>query len=493
MGAIVPRIMIAGLSGDSGKTLASLSLVTALRYRGNSVATFKKGPDYIDAAWLGEAAQSDCRNLDTYMVEPTVLLGRFARRAFKADISVIEGNRGLYDGLDSSGTHSSASLAKLLGAPVILVVDATKTTRTVAAMVKGCQAFDENLNIAGVVLNRIAGERHRRVVTESIEKTCGIPVVGVFPKLGEEAELIPGRHLGLVTPAEFASRTQLEETLNGLAEKYLDIDKIIGIAKGAEKLEEPEVEATTTASSGIKIGYFDDSVFTFYYPENLEAIQQQGAELAPLSSLESRQLPEDLDALYIGGGFPETQVERLTRNHELMVSVKAAADKGMPIYAECGGLIYLSRSLLTEGQTHPMAGVLDIDLKMNRKPAGHGYVEMAVAGENPYFETGSRIKGHEFHYTSPVAPIDNETTVLKSIKGAGLGKGVDGIVRGKVMACYMHIHADGVPKWAGALARAAKDFQALRSSTEQSGENDESGESEPSQSKDRQGGLVASA
>jgi len=332
------RLVIAGLSGNSGKTIACLSLLTALKNKGLSVSVFKKGPDYIDPAWLSQAAGAVCRNLDTYMVNRDEVLRSFVASAGKTDISVIEGNRGIHDGKDIAGTHSTAELAKLHSAPVVLVIDVSRVTRTVAAIVRGCIEF-----FAGVILNRVGGRRHLQVITDSIRQYCDLPVLGAIPNLGDEASTIPNRHLGLVTPAEFKSGVEFHNLLSEIADKHLDVDKLIEAANKVESLTCSEVPQLATVSGRVKIGYFRDSVFTFYYPENLEALEAEGAELVPISSLDDSHLP-DIDALYIGGGFPETHADQLARNGSMMESVRKAAMNDLPIYTECGGLIYLAES-----------------------------------------------------------------------------------------------------------------------------------------------------
>ena len=282
-----PRLVVAGLSGDSGKTITSLSLLTALRSKQLAVSVFKKGPDYIDAAWLSWAAGTACRNLDSYMVGSDNVLGAFtAATSGDTDIAIIEGNRGLFDGKDSQGTHSTANLARLLMAPVVLVVNCTKITRTAAALVKGCQTFEPDVNLAGVILNQVAGERHRRVITESIEQFCDLPVLGAIPRLHKGTVLIPGRHLGLVTPAEFGEDLELKQRLLSIAEQYLNVDQLIEIARQAEPLPESKFVTPAVFDKQARIGFFQDSVFTFYYPENLEALEAAGAELVPVSSLD---------------------------------------------------------------------------------------------------------------------------------------------------------------------------------------------------------------
>jgi cobyrinic acid a,c-diamide synthase len=457
MNVKTPRLVIAGLSGDSGKTIVSLSLLAALKLKGKKVAPFKKGPDYIDPAWLSAISGGVCRNLDTYLVDRSDVLKSFTRHAREADLAVIEGNRGLFDGKDLTGSHSTAGLAKLLQAPLLLVVNATKATRTVAAMVLGCMNFDPELNLAGVILNKVAGARHEKIIREAIAASCGLPVVGAIPKLGQDDSLLPGRHLGLVPPTEFPDRAGTEARLAEIADRYLDLDRILEIAEKVVALPAEEIEPLPTPAGRVKIGYFDDAVFTFYYPENLEALKAHGAQLVPVSSLADSTLPE-IDALYIGGGFPETHAGRLVENRSLMESVKSASLRGMPIYAECGGLIYLCRSLKWNDVIHPMAGVFPVDLEMNIKPVGHGYAIAKVDRANPYFEIGSVITGHEFHYSGVVSEIPDAMSCLTVQTGVGLGGRRDGLLQDRTMACYMHIHADGVKGWAAAMVAAAGQY-----------------------------------
>jgi cobyrinic acid a,c-diamide synthase len=450
------RLVIAGLSGDSGKTIASLSILAALRQRGFSVSVFKKGPDYIDPAWLSSVTQTACRNLDTYMVDPDLVFRNFVFHADKSDIAVIEGNRGLFDGKDIAGTHSTAQLAKLLQAPVLLVVNAAKSTRTVAAILKGCVEFDPVVNIAGVILNRVAGERHLRVLSDSIREYTTLPVLGAIPSLGDDAALIPGRHLGLVTPSEYQYGEELQSKLREIAENCLDIGRIVEIAESAGRVSCTSPKLFRVDSSRAKIGYFKDSVFTFYYPENLEALEASGARLVPVSSLADTTLPE-VDALYIGGGFPETHAEQLARNRSMMKSVKKQAQGGLPIYAECGGLIYLARSLKCNDVVYPMAGLFPIDLCMHPKPVGHGYTLARVDAPNPFFPVGTSIRGHEFHYSGPTNGLQEIESCMKVESGVGIGSARDGLVYASTLACFTHVHADGVESWASTLVSRAAD------------------------------------
>lgn len=461
MATSTPRLVIAGLSGDSGKTITSLSLLAALKRRNLNVSVFKKGPDYIDPAWLSIAAQSVCRNLDTWLVEPEVLTGTFVSHSDGTDISVIEGNRGLFDGGDVQGTHSTAELAKLLSSPVVLVANATKTTRTLAAILKGCIEFDPGVNVAGVILNRTAGKRHVDILTKSIEAYTGLPVLGAIPRLDKDRSLIPGRHLGLITPAEFGFGDALRTRLETIAGDYLNVDELIKIAGAAGPLSRGTKPAEGKKKDEVRIGFFSDSVFTFYYPENLEALEKQGARLIPVSSVSDRRLP-DINALYIGGGFPETNAELLVKNRSMMEAVRDAAMGGLPVYAECGGLIYLSRSVRFEDGIYPMAGLFPIDLEIRVKPAGHGYTSVVIDRPNPFYPVGTTIRGHEFHYSRPTGEQKSFSTCMKMEKGTGIESGRDGLIRENTLACYTHIHADGTRDWAPSLVNKAVEYATNR-------------------------------
>ncbi len=459
-----PRIVVAGLAGDSGKTLLSLGLLLAFGRARREVAAFKKGPDYIDAAWLSWASGRPARNLDSYLMGFDVATDSFCRHAVREGLNVIEGNRGLYDGADAAGTHSTAELAKALRSPVILVVDATKVTRTAAAYVLGCQAMDPALHLAGVVLNQVAGKRHEAVLRQAIEETCTIPVLGVLPRAPGEA-LLPGRHLGLVTPSEHPRIGELESNLLRLLEGRLDLDRLAAIAEAAPPLPVPVPSGRHPAGpAAVKIGYLHDSAFTFYYPENLESLERGGALLVPLSALRDQALPPELQALYIGGGFPETHGAALAENVSFLTSVRQAAERGLPIYAECGGLMFLSQALRWQGGRYPMAGVLPFEVEVTAKPQGHGYAELEVDKENPFFAPGTRLKGHEFHYSRILAPGAPPPTACSVKRGTGALAGRDGVVMGRVWASYTHLHALATPEWTNSLLSIAGDFARHRNS-----------------------------
>ena len=465
----IPRVLIAGLRGGSGKTVVSIGMISALSRLGRRIAPFKKGPDYIDAGWLALAAGRPCHNLDPFLFSAARLCASFSHVSRKSDLAVVEGNRGLYDGLDADGTTSTASLAKMLGTPVILCVDCTKTTRTMAAVVLGCLHFDPEVNICGVILNRVAGSRHERILRTSIETHCGVPVLGTVPKLSQED--FPERHMGLIPTVEHELAANAIDSAAQIARSHIDLERVIRIAERAAVnplcpesapagLPEHGCDSPGRGKTGgrVRIGVVRDSAFQFYYPENLEALQAEGAELVFISPLADAVLPE-VDALYIGGGFPETHARQLAENLRFRNSLSNAADSGLPIYAECGGLMYLGESLVLDN-AYPMVGVLPVVFGFSRRPQGHGYTIVAVEGETPYFSTGRELRGHEFHYSRVLEWKGRDSDLLFSMKkGRGIVNQRDGLCYKNVLATYTHIHSLGAPDWAGALVQAARRYR----------------------------------
>jgi cobyrinic acid a,c-diamide synthase len=449
----LPRVVIAGLAGDSGKTLLSLGLIAALRSRGLGVAPFKKGPDFIDSAWAGAAAGVPGRNLDTFLMGEQAVLGSVARAALSSDIAVIEGNRGLFDGMDAEGTHSTARLARLIGAPVVLVVEATKTTRTVAALVKGCQALDPELWISGVVINRVGTARQEALIRQAVKMETGLETLGAIPRLPDR---LPSRHLGLVTAIEHPAAQETLQNVARAVDKYVDVSALIDLAARAPALQDVHSAGSECAAeeAGVRIGVLQDKAFSFYYPENLEALEGSGAQLVPVSPLLDSELP-DIDGLYAGGGFPEVYAEQLSANDTLRKALRERIAQGLPVWAECGGLMYLSESLAVEGSVYPMVGALPVTVEQTARPQGHGYVEALVEAANPFLEPGAELRGHEFHYSRIRDGGGRLSTVLKLKRGTGVGGGRDGILAENVLAMYTHIHALGLPCWARSIVRAA--------------------------------------
>ena len=468
----IPRILIAALRGGAGKTVLSIGIIAALQNIEKNVVPFKKGPDYIDAGWLAMAAGRPCHNLDTFMVDEQVVCQSFLSHtaASNSDIAVIEGNRGLYDGLDVDGTTSTASLSKLLNTPVVLCLDCTKSTRTMAAVVLGLLHFDPDVKIEGIILNRVAGPRHENILRNSIETYCGIQVIGAVPKL--KSQDFPERHMGLLpTPEHTWARNSIKAAADVVAD-HVDLSAILRIAAAAENkpvtcgLNEPVssevlndrsdsvIASITSHQRQPKIGIIRDSAFQFYYPENLDALTSAGAELVFMSALQDSALP-DIDALYIGGGFPETHAEQLADNFKFKKAIKVAADKGLAIYAECGGLMYLGESLVLD-KPYPMAGVLPLVFGFSKKPQGHGYTIATVDRKNLFYEIGTVLKGHEFHYSRVLeCQGDADSMAFAMTKGRGIINQRDGICYKNVLATYIHIHAMGTPQWAQAMIRIA--------------------------------------
>ena len=450
--ARLPRVVVAGLAGDTGKTVVTLGLVRALTRRGMRVAPFKNGPDFIDGAWLGAAARRAGRNLDTYLMPSAAIAGAMQRAARDADLAVVEGKRGLYDGADVRGTHSTAGLAKLVGAPVLLVVKATKVTRTVAALVLGCQALDPEVALAGVILNRVGTGRQEGLIRRAVADETGVPVLGALPPL--EGQPLPARHLGLVCAGEHPEREAVLEALADAVDAHVDLDAVAAVAGTAGDMPATLLaEPARREGHKVRVGVLRDAAFSFYYPENLEALEAAGAELVFVSPLADRVLPP-IDALYAGGGFPEEHAAALAANEPMRRALAAQIEAGLPVWAECGGLMYLARGLVRDGREHPMVGALPIVVEHTARPQGHGYMAATVDRPNPFFSTGTRLLGHEFHYSRVAGSVGGET-VLSVERGAGLGRGRDGLCVRNVVATYMHLHALGTATWAAGLVRAA--------------------------------------
>jgi cobyrinic acid a,c-diamide synthase len=435
-------------------------LLLLLRRAGVGVRAFKKGPDYIDPSWLSWAAANPARNLDTLLMGMSGVRSSFACNSIADGVSLIEGNRGLFDGFDAAGTHSSAALADALSTPVVLVLDATKMTRTAAAVVLGCQHLDPRISIRGVVLNNVNGKRHKQILRAAIESACSIPVIGALPRV--TANPLPERHLGLVPPLEHRGMGRIEQALLEMMDHNLDLDALLTMAHDAPPIEVSSPQQPRLPDAhGLKIGYLKDAAFSFYYPENLEELQRAGAELVPVSAIQQAALPQSLSALYIGGGFPETHAQNLEKNTSFLASLLQAAESGLPIFAECGGLMLLARSLFWRGKRHTMANVFPFDVEVCDAPQGHGYSELQVDSPNPFFLVSTVLHGHEFHYSRIVGIDEPLQTACAVARGTGCISGRDSVVYRNTMASYTHLHALASPEWTKGFLTAACSF-ALR-------------------------------
>jgi cobyrinic acid a,c-diamide synthase len=520
-------LLISSPQGHSGKTIVTVGLCKLLSEQGLLIQPFKKGPDYIDPSWLTIAAGRDCRNLDLFLIPEDRLIHNFELACDEADLAIVEGAMGLYDGLDDVGT--SAEISRLFNIPILFVVNTTRMTGSIAPMVRGFQEFKPDIHIAGVILNNTSGPRHEKKLIEAVEKHCQIPVVGSIPR---DINLkIPERHLGLIPSSETDEAESVVELISRRLGPYLDLHRILAIArefgpphlnplprgarennefpllpgerekgeytllkgesgereytlpqgegkkkeytllkgereKGEYTLPQGErslfltprpsgerVEVRGNVTPKIKIGVLRDHVFNFYYPENLEALKEAGTDLVFINSQRDR-LPE-VDGLYIGGGFPEFFLEDLEANRSLRQDIAEAVEYGLPVYAECAGLMYLCRRIHWQGRSHEMVGTIPAEVEISQRPEGHGYVLAEVTEENPFLPIGLTIRGHEFHHSR--LSVKNRINFAYKIKrGHGIDGKRDGIFYKNLFASYMHLHALGTPLWAEAFVSLAR-------------------------------------
>ncbi len=478
----IPRLMIAAPQGRSGKTTVAIGLCAALRQKGLKVKPFKKGPDYIDPSWLTAASGISCGNLDPFMFDRPTLMKGFQKASNGADITIIEASMGLYDSSCEDGQGSSAWLARQLQTPIILVVNCARMTRSTAAMVHGYQDFEHGTHIAGVILNNVGNARHESTIVKALEHHCGLPVLGALPR--DELLSIRERHLGIVPLQEQAEAAAMIDRIGSIFKEHADVDHILNIARESVGLlrfarndnvnpvtdngdpviarsAPPDViarsAATKQSDSRVTIGVLADKAFTFYYPENLEALEQAGAHLVYIDSFKDNRLPE-IDALYIGGGFPELYAEELEANAGLRQSIKAGVESGLPVYAECAGLMYLCNAIIQDGRAFRMCGVIKSNILIEKKPQGHGYVVAEVTGDNAFFGKGSLLRGHEFHHSRLVS-TEGLKFAYKVNRGHGVDGHNDGIVYKNVLAAYTHLHAWAVPDWAVNFVKLAASRQ----------------------------------
>lgn len=464
---MVNRLVIAAPQGRTGKTTITLGLLRAFRRRGLKVQPFKKGPDYIDPSWLSAAAGMACRNLDAYFMEPETICKSVFMAKDNCNLAIIEGAMGLYDGLDLAGSSSTAEIAKITRTPVVLVLDASRMTRSAAAIVLGCQHFDPQVNICGVILNKVSRLRHETILREAIETFCHVPVLGAIPK--DTGLNIPDRHLGLITQGESNESDRLLDYFADIISMNVDLDSVYQIAAsqpGAIIYDAndtlPQITPINERQKTVKIGVLRDKVFSFYYPENINELVRLGAQIIEIDSLTEPSLPADLDALYIGGGFPEVFAADLEKNDAFRIAIKEAVESYLPVYAECGGLMYLGRSMTVNEQTHSMVGALPFDVIMEAKPQGHGYTLLEAAESNLWFDPGTTIKGHEFH-NSRLIDLDPAIAFACEVKrGNGIDGFHDGIIYKGVFASYNHLHAYGNPQWAKHFVSNAMNYRSAK-------------------------------
>lgn len=433
-----PRLVLTGANSGSGKTTITMGLILALSRKGLKIQPFKAGPDYIDAAYHSHTSKRPCANLDTWMLSKTAILELFAHRAEDADISIIEGVMGLYDGLNNSEDGSTAKLAKILNAPVILVINARSSSRSLAALVLGYQKFDPRVNLKGVILNNIASQVHYQGAKCSIEKRTKIPVLGFLPR--DEGLKLNERHLGLLPVYEKNAFAKFCRILAKKTEDNINLKKIIAIARAANEItplkrkifnRQPEPPKVTIAVAR-------DAAFNFYYEDNLDILRHFGACLVNFSLLSDKKLPEDIDGIYIGGGFPEMFAQKLSRNKGIIADIRQKANAGVPIYAECGGLMYLAREITDlSGKKFPFVGLLNTKIRMGKKRAALGYVTLTALTDNILSKKGDKIRAHVFHW-SDFTQAPRNTWAYQCEKHRNIF--YDGLITKNILAGYAHLH-----------------------------------------------------
>lgn len=440
----IPRLLIAAPQSGSGKTTIVCGLLSALKKRGYDVCPFKIGPDYIDTGWHEASCGRAAHNLDTWLMDGPAVRSLFAARAAAAGISIVEGVMGFYDG-GRGGVSSTAEISKLLKIPVILVIDAKSAGESAAAVALGFRAYDSAADIRGVILNRLGSETHRQMICEAMDK-IGMPVLGAFFR--DEGLRLPERHLGLLPAAEKGGAEGVIKAIGEAAEKNLDIDALIEIAQSAPELAAAKKRTPQRAGAGIKIGVARDEAFSFYYPESLAVLEDMGAEPVYFSPLRDAELPP-VSGLIFGGGFPEIFAARLSANVSMLRSVRRAAEAGTPIYAECGGYMYLTEKLTDfEKKSHTMAGVIPHRTTMNERLQTVGYVEATALRDTVLCPAGTVIRGHEFHFSSAVSTDSQDNPAFLFRKNRTGAEYTGGYASGNVLASYLHLH------FAGAVAAA---------------------------------------
>ncbi len=438
----MPHLLISAAHKSSGKTTLSIGLCAALKNRGLIVQPFKKGPDYIDPLWLTEAAGRACYNLDFYTMSHEEIIKLMVCRSRETDISIIEANKGLYDGLDLDGSNSNAALAKLVNAPVILVLSTKGMTRGIAPLILGYQQFDKDIHIAGVILNQVGGSRHESKLRAIIEHYTNVKILGAVqfnPELN-----IDERHLGLIPSNEVKIVQNKIQTIANIVSNSVDLDQLLSVAN----FTAPTVSSCskkTNKKPHLKLGILRDQAFGFYYPEDLENFQQLGAKLVFIDALQDQTLPE-IDGLFIGGGFPEMYAEQLSSNLNLKNAILNAIENNLPVYAECGGLMYLAKHLIIKEKLFEMVGALDLDTQIFERPQGRGYVHLQETGKG-LWNLEETFAAHEFHYSKAINISPNLQFAYKVLRGMGVDGEHDGIVYKNTLASYTHLRTVEKNRW----------------------------------------------
>jgi cobyrinic acid a,c-diamide synthase len=456
--ATAPMWMVSAAHKSSGKTTLSIGLSAAMARRGLRVQTFKKGPDYIDPMWLARASGRDCINLDPYLMTEVDIREAVMTRMVGAEVGFVEGNKGLYDGLSLDGSNSNAALAKLLDLPVVLVIDARGMTRGIAPLLLGYQAFDREMRFAGVILNQLGGSRHESKLRAVIEHYTDLSVLGAVQH--DPTIALDERHLGLMPDAEVADAHTRIGALAQAIDRQVDVGTLIErCALRQAPTQEPVLRFPAPMSAKrpdpdpVRIAVARDAAFGFYYADDLAALQAAGAELCFFDTLLDRALPAGVDGLFIGGGFPEMFIGPLSANQGMRASIRAAVDAGLPTYAECGGLMYLSRRIHWKGREAEMVGLIPGDVTMQSRPVGRGYVHVEATEHHPWLGDGVAAgtavqwRGHEFHHSRLDGLPPGTRYAWRVSRGHGIDGTHDGVLVRQCLAAYTHLrHAAGT-RW----------------------------------------------
>jgi cobyrinic acid a,c-diamide synthase len=453
----LPRVLISATRKSSGKTTLALGIAAALRARRLDVRGFKKGPDYIDPMWMARATGKACYNLDFNTQSRGEIAAMLAAKGAGADLALIEGNMGLHDGVDPDGGDSTAALARLVAAPVLLVLDCTGMTRSVAALALGFAVFEPDIRIGGVILNRVAGPRQEEKLRAALERHTDLPVLGAVPRA--DAGSIVERHLGLTTPGDVSGPEAVLAELGRRMEQTLDLDAILALARSAPALPAPPALAAARAA-GVTIAVARDAAFGFTYPDDLEALARAGARLEFFSPLSDARLPV-ADAIILPGGFPETHLQALSANAPMRAAIRAAA-AGMPIHAECGGLMYLTRAISFGGQRAEMAGVIPAEAEVGARAQGRGLVVVEPLGAGLWTDFPGPVAAHEFHHAALVGLPANTRFAWRVRRGHGIDGVHDGIVIGNVLASFTHLRNTAACDWAARFVAFARAKAAAR-------------------------------
>lgn len=420
--------------------MISLGLGASLSQSGYQVQAYKKGPDYIDPMWHRAATGCPCYNLDYFTQSHAEIRHTFDNHRHSANVVYVEGNKGLFDGVDTFGSDSNAALAEQLALPVVLIVNAQGITRGIAPLLSGYENFSDSITFAGVILNEVAGPRHEAKLLAAVKEYTNLQVLGVVPKLSKLH--LEERHLGLIPQNEAQFSANYIKQVSTLVEQHVDIDRLLerSALLGLPEAGVSRPRSEHTAAKVVKIGIARDRAFGFYYPDDLQAMQALGAELVYFDTLQDEVLPS-VDALFIGGGFPETQLVALERNTGMREQIRAFIKAGKPVYAECGGLMYLCNNICYQGKTASTVGVIDADVKMTEKPIGRGYAKIQAYRSHPW-GIGRDIRQqkccHEFHYSTLEGPALDAAMAYEVTRGYGVNGRTDGIVVNNTLASYCH-------------------------------------------------------